>query len=119
MEIISEVKKDTYAVKFTATENGEVLGWVYLFLIFESRHNEPYGLMGNLYIEMGHRGKGIGTKLIQIAIEEAKKRGCYKLICNGDLSNERAHKLYERLGFKKHGLEFRMDLMASPIMQRD
>jgi hypothetical protein len=42
-------------------------------------------------------------------IKEAKKLGCYKLIATSRHSNLGAHKLYAKLGLKKHGLEFRLD----------
>ena len=44
MDIVSETKKDSYSIKFTATDGGRVLGWVFLFVLFESRHDEPYGV---------------------------------------------------------------------------
>lgn len=117
MDIVSEKRTENYSIKFTATEEGQVLGWVFLFVLFESRHKEPYGLMGNLYVEIEHRGRGLGTQLINKVIEEAKTRECYKLICNAEA--DRAISLYERLGFKKTGTELRMDLMQSNILQRD
>ncbi|OGZ63817.1 MAG: hypothetical protein A3A98_00830 [Candidatus Staskawiczbacteria bacterium RIFCSPLOWO2_01_FULL_40_39] len=119
MEITSEIKKDAYAVKFTAMENGKTAGWAYLYLIFQDRHEEPYGLMENVYVESEFRSKGIGTQLVKLVIEEAKKRNCYKLIGNSNLDNTRAQALYERLGFRKYGIELRMDIKESKIKQKD
>lgn len=110
MEITSEIKKDSYAVKITATEEGKVAGWVYLYLISNGLHNESYGLIENLYVEPEFRNKGVGKKLIEAVFLEAKNRSCYKLIGNSRNANIDIHNWYERLGFKKHGLEFRMDL---------
>ena len=42
-------------------------------------------------------------------IEEAKNQGCYKLICTSRNSKPRVHSLYEKIGFKDWGKEFRID----------
>ena len=119
MEITSEIKKDSYAVKITASENGKVVGWVYLYLIFQDRHDEPYGLVENLYVESDFRSRGIGKELIETLIKEAKNRQCYKLIATSRIGKGDVHSWYERLGFKNHGFEFRMDLRKSKPKQKD
>ena len=58
----------------------------------------------------GNRGKGIGSSLVSGVISHAKKQGCYKIICTSRYKNTEVHKLYEKLGFKDHGKEFRIDL---------
>ncbi len=119
MELTSEVKKEGYAVKFAAKEGEKVFGWAYLYLIFNDRHAEPYGLMENVYVEQEFRGKGIGTALVKKVIAEAKTRGCYKIICAANLDNERVHQMYQREGFKKQGFEFRLDFTESKPKQAD
>ncbi len=119
MDLTSEIKKDAYAVKFTASENGQVLGWAFLYLIFQDRHEEPYGLIENVYVYPEFRRRGLGTRLTEAVIEEAKKRNCYKLIGTSKMVNEKVHVLYERLGFKKIGYEFRMDFKESKPKQKD
>lgn len=46
------------------------------------------------------RGKGVGTKLIQWAIQRAKERGCHLVQLTTDKKREDALRFYERLGFK-------------------
>lgn len=119
MKFKSGIVKKPYAVKFTATENGKILGWAYLYLIFQDRHKEPYGLMENVYVESEFRNKGIGTKLVNLIIKEAKKRNCYKLIGTSRFKNKRVHGFYQNFGFDKYGFEFRMDLKKSKPKQKD
>lgn len=45
------------------------------------------------------RGKGVGTKLIQWAIQRAKDRGCHLVQLTTDKKREDALRFYERLGF--------------------
>ena len=46
------------------------------------------------------RGKGIGTKLINEAVQRAKHRGCHLIQLTTDKQREDALRFYERLGFK-------------------
>ncbi|MSU56163.1 MAG: GNAT family N-acetyltransferase, partial [Candidatus Taylorbacteria bacterium] len=98
------------AVRLSAVENGEELGAMYLYLIQNDSHKEPYGLLEDLLVKEEHRKKGIGSTLVKEAIEEAKRLGCYKLIGTSRLERENVHAFYEKLGFKKYGYEFRTDL---------
>lgn len=96
-------------VKITLEEKGQHIGRGFLYLLTNDLHPEPFGLMEDVFVEEAFRGKGCGEKITTAIIEEARKHGCYKLICTSRFSNEKAHHLYEKLGFKNHGNEFRMD----------
>ena len=97
-------------VKIILEENGQQIGRGFLYLLTNDLHQEPFGFIEDIFVEEKFRGKGYGEKITMAIIEEARKNGCYKLICTSRFSNERAHHLYEKLGFKKHGNEFRMEL---------
>ena len=111
MDIKFKTEKKSYAVKFTAEENGKILGRAYLYIMFNDLHKEPFGFIEDVFVEEGNRGKGIGTKLVQAAIAEARKQNCYKIICTSRYENEQVHALYSKLGFKDCGKEFRIDLV--------
>lgn len=111
MEIKKEIVRDSYAVKITAEENGKILGWAFVFIKFQDRHDEPYGYLENVFVEKEHSGKGIGTKLVKMVIEEAKERDCYKIIGTSKHHKTAVHDWYKRCGFKKYGYAFRMDLI--------
>ena len=113
------IVKKPYAVKFEMREGGKAIAWGYLYIIFQDRHREPYGMLENVYVEKEHRSRGLGSMLIRHLIAEAKKRNCYKLIGTSKTENTAAHRFYARMGFKKMGYEFRMDLKKSRALQRD
>lgn len=108
-----------YGIKITAEENDRVIGWAILVVIVNERHDEPYGLLENVYVEIEYRGKGVGTKLVNLVIDEARARGCYKIIATSRHSKLEVHALYKKYGFEDHGIEFRMDLIDSKPKQRD
>ena len=111
MDIKSNREDKSYAIKITAEENGEVLGRASLYIMFNDLHKEPFGFLEDVFVEEKNRGSGIGTKLVNEVIAEAKKLNCYKLICTSRYEKPKVHALYEKLGFKDHGKEFRMDLI--------
>ncbi|MBV9866855.1 MAG: ribosomal protein S18-alanine N-acetyltransferase [Abitibacteriaceae bacterium] len=50
------------------------------------------------------RQQGVGSTLLQEMISECRQRGAEKVFLEVRPSNERARRLYERLGFQKVGL---------------
>jgi len=96
--------------KFEYIIEGKIIGRAFLFLIYNDLHPKPYGLLEDVFVEEKYRGKGIGKELVKRVIEKAKELGCYKLIATSRFERENVHRLYENLGFKKWGYEFRIDL---------
>lgn len=119
MKMKRSIEKKSLAVKYEMRDGGKKIAWAYLYVIFQDRHREPYGLMENMYVERAYRNRGIGRELMEHIIREAKKRKCYKLIGTSKAANTDAHRFYERFGFKNIGYEFRMDLKKSLPLQRD
>lgn len=119
MTLRRSLVKKSYAVKWEARERGRKIAWAYLYIIFQDRHREPYGLMENVYVEQEYRNRGLGGQLVRAIIAEAKKKKCYKLIGTSKMKNMDVHRFYGRMGFKKVGYEFRMDLKMSKPLQRD
>ncbi len=110
MKIRKIIKKDCCVVKIIVEENGIVMGRAYLYLINNDLHKKSYGLLEDVFIDEKYRGQGAGSKLLEVVINEAKKRKCYKLIGTSRKSRKKVHDWYKKLGFKDYGLEFRMDL---------
>lgn len=110
MEIILRKENKSYRIKFEAKEGEILLGWAYLYVMYNDLHEEPFGFLENVFVNEEHRGKGIGTKLIENAISEARRQNCYKLVGTSRYGRPEVHALYEKIGFKDYGKEFRMDL---------
>ncbi len=64
---------------------------------------EGVGEIEPVVITASSRGKGIGTKLVERVVSEAKKRKIRFLSIRPELRNEKAFDLYVRLGFNKIG----------------
>lgn len=119
MRIKKEIKKDAFAVKIILEEESKILGWAFVYIMFQDRHPGPYAYLENVYVEQEYRSRGLGTKLVELAIAEAKERGCYKIIGTSKLEKTSVHAFYEKHGFQKMGYEFRMDLKKSKLLTKD
>jgi len=119
MDIQKIKRDDTYSIQFSFERDGKEVGWAFLVIVQTPRHDEPHGIIENVYVEQEYRGQGIGSVLTKAAIQEAKDLGCYKLLCQSRYGKEDVHEMYMRYGFKDHGKNFRMDLIDSEIKQRD
>jgi ribosomal protein S18 acetylase RimI-like enzyme len=60
------------------------------------------------------RGEGIGTKLIQYAIQRAKDRACQLVQLTSDKQREDAIRFYEALGFQATHEGLKMSLTSGP-----
>ncbi len=109
MNLRKEELADIVGVKILAEEDGRILGWVYLYILRNDLHQQPFGYLENLYVNESSRSRGIGSEILFQAITEAKERKCYKLIGTSRHDNQRAHKFYDKHGFKNFGSEFRLD----------
>lgn len=56
------------------------------------------------------RGKGIGARMIDYAIEEGRRRDCRTVQLTSNMARTDAHRFYERLGFVKSHFGFKMKL---------
>lgn len=107
-----EFEKDTKeckGIKFSLKRDGKEVARATLYVMSNDLHDEPFGLLEDVMVDEELRGQGIGTAIVKKIAEEAKEQNCYKLVATSRHSREKVHELYERLGFKNHGLEFRMD----------
>ena len=81
----------------TAEADGAVVGFAVLWFSADE------GELGDLAVDPGHRGRGIGRMLLGRSIEEARLRGARTLYLEVRESNEAARALYETAGFDPVG----------------
>jgi len=56
-----------------------------------------------MMVKDGHRGQGVGSALLERAIEYAREQGCHKIALQHWPHNQAARRLYERYGFEQEG----------------
>jgi RimJ/RimL family protein N-acetyltransferase len=66
---------------------------------------EPYGVADiGMLVADGYRGKGIGSALLEAAVDWARAHGCHKVALQMWPHNTGARALYEKFGFVEEGL---------------
>src|SRR4051794_31734961 len=97
---------------FVAEQDGVVAGYVYVALEPHSwkELRGPAGFIHDLAVDDDARQSGIGTKLMQVAIDWLRERGAPRVILWTAASNETAQSLFRRLGFRETMMEMTLEL---------
>ena len=83
-------------------ENSEILGYAYASS-WKSRCVYKYSLESTIYLRPDSFGKGIGSKLYKLLLDEIRKLGYRAVIGGISLPNPASVALHEKLGFEKIG----------------
>lgn len=110
MSIITIHPRSTSVLRLSLQQEGKEIGRVWVYFIYNNLHEQPYAYIEDLYVEESFRGKSFGTKLMQAALEEARRKNCYKVIATSRYEREKVHEFYRKLGFEEYGKEFRREL---------
>jgi len=85
---------------FGAVENGKVISTCYCLIIPNlTRLGSSIAFVENVVIDKEYRGQGLGRKVMEMAIEFARKNNCYKVILQSASFRKEAHQFYKNLGF--------------------
>lgn len=75
-----------------------------------SRRGATRSIIEAVRIHADERGSGLGTQLIQWAVDESRRQGCQWVQLTSDATREDAHRFYERLGFTASHVGFKLAL---------
>jgi GNAT superfamily N-acetyltransferase len=85
---------------FIALDENKIISSCYLAIIPNlTRNGRSNGFIENVVTHEKYRKKGIGRKLIEMAIEYGKQNNCYKIILQSNRKKEGSHIFYEKCGF--------------------
>ena len=93
-------------------ERGDAVVATFALLIMDNLGHlgAPSGVVEDVVVAADCQGGGIGTTMMQFAVDRCREKGCYKLTLSSNMKRERAHAFYEGIGFTRHGYSFRTDL---------
>jgi GNAT superfamily N-acetyltransferase len=83
-----------------ARHEGRPVGYAVVTLGWSLESGGLDALLDELYLVPEQRGAGLGASLVDAALELATRLGAARIFCEVEAGNDRARRLYERLGFE-------------------
>jgi GNAT superfamily N-acetyltransferase len=94
-----------------AVASGKVVGSLHVMIFRHLGHGlHPAAIVENVVVSASQRSRGIGELLIIEAVRIARRRGCYKLSLTTNVKRARAHRFYERLGWRRSHFGYSLGL---------
>lgn len=108
---LERLNADPHQHLMVAVREGRVVGTLQLSIIPGlSRRGSTRSIVESVRIHADERGSGLGTQLIEWAIDASRRHGCRLVQLTSDRTRTDAHRFYERLGFKASHLGFKLHL---------
>ena len=85
---------------YVAEEDGRIVGYSYASQ-FRTRYSYRFTCESTVYLDADYKGRGLGTQLYQVLIDELRQRGFHMVIGGVTLPNPASEALHTKLGFKK------------------
>lgn len=95
-----------------AKADGNVVAFGSLRMTTPLHHEGPVAEIVELIVNEGHRGSGIGERLIDEMLALAREEGCCMIELASNCTRQRAHRFYTRLGFAITHVKLTMDLFV-------
>lgn len=106
-----EIAADPSHRLIVAEQNGQVIGTLQISVIPGLlRFGMKRGLLENVHIRADQRGTGLGTQMVQWAIERCRESGCGMVQLTSNKVRKDAHRFYVRLGFAQSHEGFKLML---------
>ncbi len=103
---------DDEAVVLVAEQEGTVVGYVYAALepMSWKELRGPAGFIHDLVVDSASQRLGVGSALLNAALEWMKSRGAPRALLGTAARNVDAQRLFERLGFRRTMIEMTREL---------
>jgi ribosomal protein S18 acetylase RimI-like enzyme len=82
-------------------DRGRAVGYAILTFNFDVEFGGLEGILTDLYLRPGYRGRGLGRRLVDIASGYCRSRGVEAIELQVAANNEAAQAFYRRLGFER------------------
>lgn len=98
---------------FVARENGAVTGMANAQIGISTAEGGPVLILEDVIVAAGHRGRGLGRRLVEHVLHWAASEGMSRVTLLADKDNAAALKFYERLGFDESAMVVRRKALSA------
>jgi GNAT superfamily N-acetyltransferase len=95
---------------WVAEVDGELVGLVGIHVSQVLAYDGDAAKVSEIVVDDRYRRKGIGARLMEVAEDEARRRGCVVLFLTTAERRKDAHAFYRKLGFEETGRRFAKSL---------
>jgi GNAT superfamily N-acetyltransferase len=111
LDAFTVIDTDPHQLLVICEQDGAIAGTMQLsFIAGLSRKGATRAVVEAVRIHRDARGSGLGTRMMEWAIGEARDRGCVMVQLTTDASRTDAHRFYERLGFEATHVGYKLML---------
>ncbi|MFC9957362.1 GNAT family N-acetyltransferase [Streptomyces nigra] len=108
---LERLQGDPHQHVVVAVREGRVVGTLQLTIVPGlSRRGATRSIIEGVRIHADERGSGLGTRLIEWAVDESRRQECHLVQLTSDKTRTDAHRFYERLGFSASHTGFKLQL---------
>ncbi|MFE2631958.1 GNAT family N-acetyltransferase [Streptomyces sp. NPDC059374] len=108
---LERLQGDPHQHVVVAVREGRVVGTLQLTIVPGlSRRGATRSIIEGVRIHADERGSGLGTQLIEWAVDESRRQDCQLVQLTSDKTRTDAHRFYERLGFTASHTGFKLQL---------
>jgi ribosomal protein S18 acetylase RimI-like enzyme len=93
------ITSDANTLFITVTDGSKVIGMATAYLA--TKFGKKTGFVEDVVVSDSYRGQGLGRKVMEMLIDEAKQAGATQLYLTTRPEREAANALYQKLGFEK------------------
>lgn len=93
-----------------AALDGRVVGLVAVTYAWLFHLDAPTARLMSIVVDEDSRGRGIGRRLVEASIDQARPWGCDRLELTSRLERSDAHSFYPTVGFAQTSKKFQMSL---------
>jgi len=79
--------------------DGRIVAMVNVLFTVSTALGERVALLEDMVVAEEHRGTGLGSTLLERAMDEARESGCRRITLLTDADNEKGQRFYRRHGF--------------------
>ncbi|PBC77410.1 L-amino acid N-acyltransferase YncA [Streptomyces sp. TLI_235] len=110
-EALTRITADPHQHLVVAERHGRTVGTLQLTVVPGlSRRGTTRTIIEGVRIHADERGSGLGTTMIEWAVERSRELGAGLVQLTSDATRTDAHRFYERLGFTASHLGFKLAL---------
>jgi ribosomal protein S18 acetylase RimI-like enzyme len=104
--------EDADVAVLVADDDGDVIGYAYAAVegYDYMALRGPAGVLHDVIVDPGHRGRGVGRLLLNATLEIFRSRGVPRVVLSTAERNEAAQRLFASMGFRRTMIEMTREL---------